>query len=37
MEALKSGKSVVADNTNPTVSARKDFIDTAKKQGKMSI
>ena len=34
MEALKSGKSVVADNTNPSVSARKDFIDTAKKQGK---
>ena len=32
-EALKSGKSVVADNTNPTVVARKDFIDTAKKQG----
>lgn len=32
-EALKGGKSVVADNTNPSASARKDFIDTAKKQG----
>ncbi|KAL4236921.1 hypothetical protein ACF0H5_005307 [Mactra antiquata] len=32
-EALKSKKSVVADNTNPTVVARKDFIDCAKKAG----
>lgn len=32
-EALKSGKSVVADNTNPSAAARKDFIDCAKKNG----
>ncbi|XP_060602378.1 bifunctional polynucleotide phosphatase/kinase-like [Ruditapes philippinarum] len=32
-EALKTGKSVVADNTNPTQAARKEFIDCAKKSG----
>ncbi|XP_045160646.2 bifunctional polynucleotide phosphatase/kinase-like [Mercenaria mercenaria] len=32
-EALKAGKSVVADNTNPTPAARKEFIDCAKKCG----
>lgn len=32
-EALKSGKSVVADNTNPSVAGRKEFIDCAKNNG----
>lgn len=32
-DALKSGKSVVADNTNPSVSARDKFVDLAKKEG----
>ena len=32
-EALKAGNSVVADNTNPTQAARKEFIDCAKKSG----
>lgn len=31
--ALAQGKSVVADNTNPSVAARKDFVDCAKKNG----
>lgn len=32
-EAVKNGKSVIADNTNPSAAARKDFIDVAKKAG----
>ncbi|XP_052774383.1 uncharacterized protein F21D5.5-like isoform X2 [Mya arenaria] len=32
-EALKAGKSVVVDNTNPSVTARKEFLDIAKKAG----
>ncbi|KAL5017466.1 hypothetical protein ScPMuIL_007055 [Solemya velum] len=32
-ETLKSGKSVVIDNTNPSTTARSDFIQVAKKQG----
>ncbi|XP_052225823.1 uncharacterized protein F21D5.5-like isoform X2 [Dreissena polymorpha] len=32
-EALMQGKSVVADNTNPSVSARKEFVDIAKAAG----
>eukprot|EP01133_Synstelium_polycarpum_P004341 gene4341-5068_t len=32
-EALAAGKSVVIDNTNPTVAARKEYIDIAKAAG----
>lgn len=32
-DAVKNGKSVVSDNTNPSVAARKDFIDIAKQAG----
>lgn len=34
-EAVKSGKSVVSDNTNPSKAARKEFIDIAKKSGNL--
>lgn len=33
-EQLSNGKSVVVDNTNPKVEARKSFIQLAQKQGK---
>ncbi|XP_064606402.1 bifunctional polynucleotide phosphatase/kinase-like [Liolophura sinensis] len=32
-DALKEGKSVVVDNTNPSMSARSDFLDLASKTG----
>lgn len=32
-EAIKNGKSVVSDNTNPSVAARKDFVQIATKAG----
>lgn len=32
--AIKSGQSVVIDNTNPSAKARQDFIGIAKKKGK---
>ncbi|XP_052070395.1 bifunctional polynucleotide phosphatase/kinase-like [Mytilus californianus] len=32
-EAVKNGKSVVADNTNPSTAARKDFVEVAKRAG----
>lgn len=30
---MKEGKSVVVDNTNPSISARADFLDLASKTG----
>jgi hypothetical protein len=33
-ESLKTGKSIVVDNTNPSVSGRADFIAAAKAAGK---
>jgi len=33
-EALKEGKSVVIDNTNPTSAARKEYLALAKKYSK---
>ena len=33
-EALKSGKSVVVDNTNPSKAARAEYIDVAKSKSK---
>ncbi len=33
-EALKMGKHVVVDNTNPTASTRSDYIKLAKKASK---
>lgn len=35
-EAMKEGKSLVIDNTNPTKAARKDYLELAKKYGKLS-
>ena len=35
VEALANGKSVVADNTNPSVAARKMFITRAQKEGEL--
>lgn len=32
-EAMKAGKNVVIDNTNPSRSARADYIDLAKEEG----
>jgi len=34
-EALKDGKSVVIDNTNPTAAARKDYLALAKQYSKL--
>ena len=36
-EALKKGKSVVVDNTNPAKSARASFVELAKKNGKQFL
>lgn len=36
-EALTNKKSVVADNTNPTVDARSNFVKLAKQKGKTEL